>query len=371
MNRLARFAAILLSTIALASCGLPRGAALQSEIVGSSDSAAVDFAVYPVTRALLPSVAEWPQVNQPHLGWITASQGSRGRMVTAGDTVSIQIWDSNESSLLVPPGARQIMLPDMRVSPSGTIFVPYVGDINVAGVPPEAARTRVEERLTSVAPSAQVQLSLQEGRSNSVDLVGGVTAPGTYPMPDRNYSVLSLIAAGGGVSETLSNPQIRLQREGRIFGTSINRLYDEPDLDTRLIGGDQVIVQEDDRYFLSIGAAGDEALHPFTQDVVSAMDAASIIGGIDDGRGNPEGVLILREYPSSALSAGERGPRMERVVFTLDLTTADGLFSARSFQIMPKDVVYVTESYVTSAQTILALVGTGFGLAKLANTIDN
>ena len=125
-------------------------------------------------------------------------------------------------------------------------------------------------------------------------------------------------------------------------------------------------MEEDERYFLSVGASGNEAMHPFTRDVISAADSIAIIGGVENARGNPKGILILREYPASALSPGERGPRQRQVVFTLDLTSADGLFAARNFRIMPKDLIYITESRITSAQTVFGIVGSGFGLITLA-----
>ena len=53
-------------------------------------------------------------------------------------------------------------------------------------------------------------------------------APGVYPLEGRNVTVLELISMGGGVRETLVNPQIRLMRGNTIYGTSINRLYDNP-----------------------------------------------------------------------------------------------------------------------------------------------
>ena len=351
---------------ALASCDLPRGAALRSEVIGAERSRETEFAVYPVTRALLPTVSQWPTVNESHLGWVTASRGSTGQVIRSGDLVTITIWDNDINSLLVPADQRTTTLTEMRVSPNGSIFLPYVGEVRIGGNSPQAARSRLQSALEEVAPSAQVQLTLAEGRGNSVDLVGGVRAPGSFPMPDNDYTVLSLIAAGGGVDPVLENPQIRLQRGGDIFGTSVKRLYAEPNLDTLLRSGDQVIVEEDDRYFLSVGAAGQEALHPFTKDVLSAMDSVSIIGGVEDRRGNPKGILILREYPASALAAGQRGPRLQQVVFTLDLTTADGLFAARNFRIMPKDLIYITESPVTSAQTVFGIVGSAFGLVNIA-----
>ncbi|SFJ74216.1 polysaccharide biosynthesis/export family protein [Jannaschia pohangensis] len=367
MTPMIRLLAAMTCAVGLAACELPRGAALQSEVLSADQQDNADFAVYAVTRALLPSVQQWPAVGARGYGWITASEGSNSRVVRAGDSVTITIWDSDVNSLLVPEDGQRTVLESLRVSPAGSVFVPYIGNVNIAGSSPESARTRVQTAVIAVSPSAQVQLDMVEGRGNSVDLVGGVNQPGAFPMPDRNFTVLSLIAAGGGVSNALKNPQIRLQRGSRVYGTSMDRLYEEPNLDTLLASGDRVIVEEDDRYFLSVGAAGNEALHAFTKDTVSAMDAVSIIGGVNDTRANPKGILILREYPTSALSAGTRGPRQQRVVFTLDLTSADGLFSARNFQVMPKDLVYVTESPVTTAQTVFAIVGSAFGLARAVN----
>ena len=63
---------------------------------------------------------------------------------------------------------------------------------------PQAARARLQRELEVIVPSAQVQLSMAAGRGNSVDLVGGVASPGSYPMPDRAYTVLGLISEGGG-----------------------------------------------------------------------------------------------------------------------------------------------------------------------------
>jgi polysaccharide export outer membrane protein len=194
--------------------------------------------------------------------------------------------------------------------------------------------------------------------------VGGVASPGAYPLPDRNYTILNLLAAGGGVQPSLVNPQIRLRRGGNIYGTSVERLYADPGLDTLLVGGDQVIVEEDRRQFLSLGAAGQQSQHGFPQDTVTALDAMAIIGGVDSRRGDPGGILILREYPADAVRPDGTGPEQTRVVFTLDLTSADGLFSARNFHIHSGDLVLVTESPITSAQTIFGLIGSVFGLAN-------
>ncbi|NIZ15717.1 polysaccharide biosynthesis/export family protein [Phaeobacter sp. HF9A] len=368
MLKIPLLAAALIAVLLPAACSrLPGGAPASEEILKSASDADADFALYAVNRAFLPTVVHWPPTGkQEQLGWIGASRGPKTQLIQAGDRLSMQIWDSNDNSLLTSGGQKTVQLQDMRVSANGSVFLPYVGNVNVNGLTPDLAREKLQKELEKIVPSAQLQLDMSEGRNNSVDLVSGVIRPGTYPMPDRNYSVMGLIAAGGGIAAGLNNPQIRLMRGGRIYGTSVDSLLNSPAKDTLLRGGDRVFVEEDERYFLSFGATGTEDLHIFTKDEVSAMDALSISGGFQDGKADPKGLLILREYPTSAVAPGMRGPRQTRVVFTLDLTTADGLFSARNFQVNPGDLVMATESPINDALTISNLIGNFFGVFSRA-----
>ena len=357
------------ATLLTSGCtGLPRGAALRSEISRQANQEDAGFAFYPVTRALLPTVDTWPAVNvERSAGWPKAGGGAAGQVIAAGDMVDLKVWDNEPNSLITGIEQRAAPLGEMTVSPAGRIFVPYVGEVRIAGMSPERARAAVEAELTSIAPSAQVQLSVEAGRANTVDLVSGVSRPGNYPMPDREWSVLSLISAGGGIPAQLRNPRVKLQRGGTLYAASVDMLYENPSMDAVLRGGDKVIVEEDQRYFLSLGAAGREDIFYFTRDYMTALEAVSMVGGIADNRADPQGILVLREYPAAALVAGTRGPREERVIFAIDLTTPDGLFSARKLQIYPGDVVLATESPVSDVQTALAIAGSGFGVVRSYN----
>ncbi|RYG90481.1 polysaccharide export protein [Loktanella sp. IMCC34160] len=369
MPSLVRFIVFVAILSGLSACAtLPRGAGLQSEVLATSSDAQSEptgYAVAPVTRDLLAVYDAWPGDDAQRNNWIGRVQQPANRIIAPGDTLQIVVWNAEDSGLLNAPGQRQVTLPDMRVSPSGEIFLPFVGTLRVAGMSPERARARVEEKYVEVSPSAQVQINLIEGRQSTVSLIGGVGAPGVYPLPDTDFTVMGLIAQGGGVASGLTNPQIRLHRDGRIFGTSVARMLDNPSLDTTLVGGDKVYVEGDDRYFLSLGAAGSEAIHPFPKDSVSALDALSMIGGVSDTRANPQGILILREYAQSTVRTnGQSGPPDARMVFIVDLTSADGLFSAGRFPVQSGDLIYVTESPVTAAQTVFGLIGSVFGLAN-------
>lgn len=159
-------------------------------------------------------------------------------------------------------------------------------------------------------------------------------------------------------------------RDGRTYEVRAERLFSDGALNTTLRGRDRILVEQDDRYFTALGATGSERLINFDKDAISALEAISIIGGLNDGRADPKGVLVLREYRAAQLRQDGTGPMMQQVVFTFDLTSADGLFAARGFQINPRDTVLATESPVVATGTILGIVGATFGLLNTANAIS-
>ncbi len=357
--------------LALTACNLPRGAGFRSEVLAAktgtdvNGNAAYDFSVFSVTRASLPLLSQWPGNNGKSYPWIGHVEQPASMIITPGDTLKISIWDAEENSLLTPPGQRVAQLQDVQVSSDGRIFLPFVGTMKVSGMSPDTARARVQDMLLNTVPSAQVQLSVMPGRANTATLASGVRQPGVYPLVDRNVSLLSLLAQGGGVPEPINNPQVRLFRGSNTYGVSLDRLFEDPALDTVMRGGDRVVIEADDRYFLSLGAATRESLYPFPKDRVSALDALSIIGGVAAQRANPQAILILREYPVDAVrpvaspdaAPNPAGPPQDRVVFTIDLTAADGLFSAGKFEIQSGDLIYVTESPLGTANTLIGLFG--------------
>lgn len=359
--------------VLVASCGpLPRGAGIESEVLAASDTQTdaegnpvYGFSVFEIRRNVLPVVANWPRQGERRYNWINHQQQPSSLVIAAGDLLELTIWDAEENSLLTNAGQRVAQLQKIQVNSDGSIFIPFVGDLRVSGMSPQTAREQIESRLKQTIPSAQVQISVAPGRANTASLLSGVNAPGVYPLPGRDYTLLSLISQGGGVRANIVNPQVRLTRGSEVYGISLERLYDDPKLDTTLAGGDRVIIEDDARYFLSLGAAGSEALHSFPKADVSALDALSIIGGLADARANPQGILILREYSQASVRADvSAGPPQTRVVFTLDLTDADGLFSAAKFNLQSGDLVYATESPVNGAQTIFSIFGSALSIAN-------
>lgn len=375
---------LLALALVLTGCGtLPRGAGLQREVLhqakpakatgtsasGAAETQPTEFAVEPISRDSLARYASWPVIGEPGLSWIKRVDEPNTRIISPGDTVAITIWNTEDNSLLTTPGQRFTPMPPMQVSSNGQVFLPYIGDVKISGMAPDHARAAIEKAYLAVAPSVQVQLASTEGRQNTASVVGGVTRPGPYPLRDRDMTLLDVLAEAGGASPNLKNPQVRLQRGSHTYGTSLDRLVQDSTLNTTLQGGDRIFVEEDARYFLSLGAAGSKAQHHFPQDRVSALDALSIIGGLAAERANAQGILVLRNYPAKSLRKDGTGPQHTRTIFTLDLTSADGLFSAGEFQIRSGDLIYVTESPLIGTRNVFGVIGTVFGLARQAEIV--
>ncbi|WP_299547848.1 polysaccharide biosynthesis/export family protein [uncultured Tateyamaria sp.] len=353
----------------VSACALPRGAAIQGEVVRNQNNEDAAFSVVPITGENVSQLATWPATGwEGHYHWFSRNPGPKSNIIRPGDQIDLVIWDNQENSLLTGVEQQNVALEGITVSPDGSIFVPYIDDVHVSGSTPDAARRQIEEELSMVVPDPQVQLAISSGPDNSVDAVGGFSAPGTYPVPNRNYSILSLISAAGGVSPSLENPLVRVIRDGQSYGIRAGDLFKRPSANVILRGGDQIIAEEDDRYFVALGATGSETIVPFTKERINAIEALALVDGINDTRANPKGVLILRDYSADDLQSDGSGPAKTQVVFAIDLTSADALFAARKFNINPGDLVLATESTVTSIRTVFGLIGSVVGVG---NALDN
>lgn len=368
MSKTGYVSALLAALVVVAGCNLPRGAPLKSEIVGNDAKAAeeLDIAVEEVTRASVKKINAWPSTGwHGHFHWFSANRGPDYNLISPGDVLNLVIWDSSDNSLLTGDGEQATPMTDLKVSPTGTVFVPYASNVKVSGLTESQARELLQSKVSEVAPSAQVQLVVKQGENNTVYLVSGVPNSGPVKLPNRNYNILALLSEGGGISSNFENPVVKLIRGGSTYSIPADELFEDARKNVVLRGGDQIIVEEDERTFTAIGAVQSEQVLNFPKSTLTAMEALSLMGGLTDERANPQGVLILREFDSDQLRADGTGPSNEYVVFTIDLASADGLFGAGKFQVRPGDIVVATESAVKPAQAVIALIGSAFAIANV------
>lgn len=355
--------ALILVFVLLSACSLPRGSALQSEILANAQSENAEFSVHPVTREHLAVYENWPQDQVTSYDWPSHRHQSAQATIAPYDVLSVQIWDNSAVSLLTAPATKTTRLDNVSVAANGKIFIPYVGHVEVANKTIEQARSHIQSETESVIPSVQVLVEAVGGTRSAVEVTGAVAAPGAHKIVDPHFSVLNAISASGGVTNQGNNPQVRLVRADRTYQTSLEEIYETPSKNAILRGRDTLIIKNDDRFFRALGASQTETVVAFDKDTITALDAMAMIGGLQNNRANPQGILILREYEPSQVRDGIAGPAHERTVFAIDLTNADGLFSAGAFKIKSEDTVVVTESPVTTIQTILSVIGVAQNVA--------
>lgn len=137
----------------------------------------------------------------------------------------------------------------LSVRRDGSVVIPQIGQIAVAGLQLESARALVTSRAAQVfgvvrAGKAHVDLSVARVRSNQVFVVGEVERPGSYQVSALG-TVFRALAAAGGPSAQGTFRNIEVRRGGSVAATV--DLYDyllrgDASKDVRLEQGDIVFV---------------------------------------------------------------------------------------------------------------------------------
>lgn len=122
--------------------------------------------------------------------------------VSAGDVIAVHVWQQDAMSA-----------DRSRVREDGKISLPFLQDVEVAGMTPSEISTRLQAKLKSFIVNPVVTISLVEQPPVRVSVVGEVARPGTYEL-ERGPHVLQALAAAGGLSEWAHRDRIFVLRYG-------------------------------------------------------------------------------------------------------------------------------------------------------------
>ena len=200
---------------------------------------------------------------------------------------------------------------------------------------------------------------------------GAVTGQGVYPIERPTRTLSTMLAKSGGIAIEPAVAIVRVTRGGQTGKVWLQDLYENPGLDIALRGGDQIVVERDQRAFTALGATGAQSLVPFESQTLSAIEAIAQVGGLATSLADPTGVFVFRNEPAEIANSvlGRKDLRGDqRMVYVLDLTQPTGMFEARDFLIRDGDTVYVTEAPFTQwSKTINAITGTTTAATSLTS----
>tara|TARA_B100001057_G_scaffold382382_1_gene388412 strand:- start:679 stop:2496 length:1818 start_codon:yes stop_codon:yes gene_type:complete len=156
-----------------------------------------------------------------------------GYMLDVGDILQIQLVGQDD------------YVEDFLISSDGSINLPSVGKIIVAGLSLNDASKLVKSKVNSAFIGTEAFISLSEIRDVNILVTGNAQNPGIYTLTG-NSNILHAISAAGGISEFGSLREINLLRDNIII-ESLD-VYDlliegQYNLKKRLRSGDVVFIE--------------------------------------------------------------------------------------------------------------------------------
>jgi polysaccharide biosynthesis/export protein len=236
-------------------------------------------------------------------------------------TVACPVWAQSGGKLGVGDAVRVTVFqqPDLtletRVSEQGTISMPLIGEVKLAGLTPTEAGSHIAGAFKrgKFLNHPQVNVALTTVRSRQVSVLGLVARPGRYPLDDTSSQLADVIAAAGGVIPTGSET-VRVMRDGKdqkvhLLGKSFP-----------LKGGETIYVERAPVFYIygEVTRAGAYRLEPD----MTVMQAIAAGGGI-----TPRG--------------SDRRLKLRRAQADGKLVETDVSLQA---PIKPDDVIYVKEA---------------------------
>ncbi len=356
----ARALLLLALSASVSACGLPRSGPNKSEIYKGSVLEDGDAFVITVNSAVTRATAFVPA-----LGFSSAFLNAgvvESDTIAAGDVLGLTVFENvKDDPLLGNTGQRVSALEEVQVDGRGYIYIPYAGRIKAAGQTPEGLRLAITRKLDTQTPDPQVSVRRLAGDGSTVSVSGAIGAQGVFPIERPTRTLSGMIASAGGVAINPETAIIRVTRGTETGQVWLEDLYANPSFDIALRSGDKIVVEEDTRSFVALGATGTQSLVPFETQSLSAIEAIANVGGLSSSLADPTGVFIFRNEPAEIANAVLGRTDLigdQRFVYVLDLTQPTGMFEARDFLVRDGDTVYVTEApYVQWTKTLSAITG--------------
>jgi len=363
--------ALFVALSIVAGCALPRSGPNKREIFAGSVLKKGDAFIVSVDQRVTRATSVVPAFG---FGTNFQNAGILGSdVISPGDTVVLTVFENvRDDPLLGNTGQRVSLLDQVQVDGQGMIFVPYAGKIKAAGLSPDGLRLAITRKLDTQTPDPQVTVQRVAGDGSTVSIAGAVAGVGIFPIERPTRTLSTMLARAGSIAIPAEVALVRVTRGNQTGRVWLQDLYDNPALDIALRAGDRIVIEQDTRAFVALGATGAQSRVPFETQNLSAIEAIATVGGLTTTLADPTGVFVFRnevaEIANSVL--GRRDLQGDqRMVYVLDLTAPTGMFEARDFLIRDGDTVYVTEApFVQWQKTLSAITGTAGAAASLSTT---
>ncbi|QRG05454.1 polysaccharide export protein [Xanthobacter dioxanivorans] len=292
-----------------------------------------------------------------------------------GDLVGVSIFEASAGGLFIPAEAASragnfVDIPTQQVDSTGSISVPYAGQLRVAGLRPSQVEKEIIDRLRNRAIDPQAVVTVKEQRSNTVTVLGEVDAPIKFPLTANGERVLDAISRAGATQNKGYDMFVTLQRGGREATISFNRLIRDPVNNIYLQPSDTIYIYGRARTFLAFGASGKQGQFNFSDDAISLSEAVAKAEGLVDAQADPQSVFMFRLENRSTLE--RMGVDVSDIptegkvptIYTVNYREPTGFLLTTKVPMRNKDIIYIGNAGSVEITKFLNLVLLGATTAR-------
>jgi polysaccharide export outer membrane protein len=286
--------------------------------------------------------------------------------IAPGDSLRVRIYERYGGNIFPTISGMAADLGVQRVAEDGTIKVPVVGVVQVAGLGLNQVEDRIIQQLGNKVQEPEVIVDFDSPRTQTVMVSGDVKKPGRWSILDDIRTVVDAINAAGGPSgggSTLAVPanqlEVVVRRQGQvILRGQLSDLLAGADIPVQK--GDEIVVRSNPRVYTVLGAVLKSGNVEMTKANLSLLEALGNVGGLQDQRANKTGVYVFR------MGDLINNPTARARVFRLDLYQPVSIFIAQEFGVQARDVVYVTNAPLYEYDKILSSIYRTFSIIGVA-----
>ena len=180
-------------------CLLLTGCATNTPIA-TKDNSLEKMAGRPNSSSISSTQTDSSDLQKIAVLWQTRTQESavKDYPIGPGDVLQISV-----------PAMEELKDRNVRVTSEGTILLPFIGRVQVAGLTEDELAEQLRPRLKDYLRNPRVSIFVKEYNSRQVAVLGAVTRPGLYNLTSGSENILDMISRAGGILPD-AEPRIHL-----------------------------------------------------------------------------------------------------------------------------------------------------------------
>ena len=280
-----------------------------------------------------------------------------------GDTIQLRIWEANPDGLFTTTDGPASPI-SATVTPEGTIFVPYAGNIAVLGLSSTQIRRRIADAFAGKVIDPQIQVEFSTSNMSFASVSGGVKNAGRYQVINQDTKLLDLVSMAGGSNYPAYRTEVSILRSGKTRKILLSDVFANPENNVVIYPSDVVELTERSETFTSFGAVPKRGQIQFPAEIFTLEQAISRSGGLIDTLSDASGVFIFR-FEEQMTNAGAVKAVNVPTIYNLDMSKPESFFLAKQFEMEDGDILYVsTAPSLEFKKFLTTIVSPVIGTAK-------